>query len=77
MIHICIKVQIAVFDYRKKKKLSIEYCKSILNKDGYNYTDEQVEQIRDFLYLLADIQYQHFNMTEHEEESDSVHPGFD
>lgn len=41
----------------KKDKLSIEMCKKLLGKDAH-YTNEQVEKIRDFLYVLAEIQIQ-------------------
>ena len=37
--------------------LSIEECKKTLNKDGIIYTDEEVKEIREFLYILADIDY--------------------
>lgn len=37
--------------------MSIERCKKLLGKDA-RYTDEQVEKIRDFLYVLAEIQLQ-------------------
>ncbi len=40
--------------------LSIEECKKTLNKDGITYTDEQVKEIREFLYILADIDYRIF-----------------
>jgi hypothetical protein len=41
----------------KKDKLSIEKCRRLLGKDRH-YTDVQVEKIRDFLYELAEIQFQ-------------------
>ena len=40
--------------------LSIEECKKTLNKDGIVYTDEEVKEIREFLYILADIHYSLF-----------------
>jgi hypothetical protein len=39
------------------------------NGDGYNYTDEQVESIRDFLYLMAEIQLEHFESMESQEDN--------
>lgn len=36
--------------------LSIEHCKKILNKGKRKYTDEEVKQIREFLFLLAELQ---------------------
>lgn len=40
--------------------LSIAKCATILNNSEKKYTKEQVEQIRDFLYLLAEIDYQQY-----------------
>ena len=36
--------------------LSIEHCKKRLEKYGKKYTDEQVKEIREFLYQLAELQ---------------------
>ncbi len=35
--------------------ISIAESKKILNQNGFHYTDEEVEVIRDFLYKLAEI----------------------
>jgi hypothetical protein len=35
---------------------SLEKCKKILNEDGAKYSDMEVSQIRDFLYILAQIE---------------------
>ena len=35
--------------------LSINYCKNILNKGAKKYTDNEIEQIRELLYQLAEI----------------------
>lgn len=43
----------------KDRKISIEQCKKMLNKNGSNYTDEEVEKIRDFLYVLVHIEMEH------------------
>lgn len=40
--------------------LSIEECRKTLNKDGITYTDEEVKEIREFLYMLAEIDYKIF-----------------
>lgn len=42
----------------KENKLSIEKCRKLLGNNVY-YTDEQIEKIRDFLYVLGEIQLQH------------------
>ena len=36
--------------------LSIESCKEILNKNNYKLSNEDIKQVREFLYLLAEIQ---------------------
>ena len=36
--------------------LSLEKCKKILNNGKRKYTDEEVKQIREYLYLLAEFQ---------------------
>lgn len=43
-----------------KQKISIQECKKILNKQGENFSDEEVKSIRDFLYTLIEIDYFHF-----------------
>ena len=36
--------------------LNINYCKSILKKQDFNLTDEQVTELREYLYFLAKLQ---------------------
>ena len=36
--------------------LSIKHCKEVLNRNGMKLTDEEVKQVRDYLYTLAEIQ---------------------
>lgn len=36
--------------------LSIESCNEILNKNNYKLNNEEIKQVREFLYLLAEIQ---------------------
>ncbi len=36
--------------------LSIKRCQEILKKHGMNLTDEEVEQVREFLYKIGHIQ---------------------
>ena len=40
--------------------ISLSKCKSILQKDGSVYTDEQVIEIKNFLYKLAEMDYSIF-----------------
>ena len=35
--------------------LSFNECKKILNKNGEKYTDKQVQEINEFIDMLADI----------------------
>ena len=36
--------------------LSLERCKTILNEGGKNYNIEELKDIRDFLYTIAEIE---------------------
>lgn len=39
------------------KKLSIAYCKKILESKGKKYSDDEAEKIRDLLYKLGELDY--------------------
>ncbi|MFN8335708.1 MAG: hypothetical protein U0U09_11300 [Cyclobacteriaceae bacterium] len=39
------------------KKLSVAYCKKILESSGKKYSDEETEIIRDLLYKLGELDY--------------------
>jgi hypothetical protein len=39
------------------KKLSVTYCKKILESCGKKYSDEETEKIRDLLYKLGELDY--------------------
>lgn len=39
------------------KKLSVAYCKEILESSGKKYSDEETEKIRDLLYKLGELDY--------------------
>lgn len=36
--------------------LSLEQCRKILNSKGYKYNIEEIKQIRDFLYKIANLE---------------------
>ena len=36
--------------------ISLERCREILNKQDHKYSIEDIKEIRDYLYLLANIQ---------------------
>lgn len=59
----------------ESKKLSVDYCKKLLKKGGHNYADDQVKKIRDFMYILGEIDYHYFTkfLFQHEKKSDSLH----
>jgi hypothetical protein len=59
----------------EEKRFSIDKCKRVLNRNGNNYNDEQVRQIRDFLYFIAEMEYENFlNAVNHEKQSNPLHP---
>lgn len=39
------------------KKLSVAYCKKILDSSGKKYSNEETEKIRDLLYKLGELDY--------------------
>lgn len=40
------------------EKISLSKCKAVLESDGSKYTNEEVLEIREFLYMLAELDYQ-------------------
>ena len=46
-------------EFNEERKVSVEQLKKTLNKNGNNYNDQEVEKIREFLYLLAHIELEH------------------
>ncbi|HQX44923.1 MAG: hypothetical protein Q7W45_16775 [Bacteroidota bacterium] len=42
------------------EKISLSKCKSVLEKDGSKYSNEEVLEIREFLYKMADLDYEVF-----------------
>ena len=42
----------------KDEKLSIEFLKKRLEKNGRNYTDEEVKLLSDYFYMMAEIEMQ-------------------
>ena len=44
--------------------LSIERCKQILDEEGMKLNDEQIKEVREFLYAIANIEYKYKNMQE-------------
>lgn len=42
------------------EKISVSRFKAMIEKDGSKYTDEDVFEIREFLYMLAELDYEVF-----------------
>jgi len=36
--------------------LNLEVCKKVLNNGKRKYTDEEVKQLREYLYMVAELQ---------------------
>jgi hypothetical protein len=49
--------------------LSNEECKKILNRNGNNYTDDQIRKIRDLLWSLAQIEVKTLELNNSDENS--------
>ena len=49
------------------EKISLKKCKAILQKDGSVYTDEEVSQIREFLYKIANLEHEVYQKTKQKE----------
>jgi len=45
---------------RQIEKLSLAKCKTALNRGGVIYSDSEIIMIRDFLYRLAELDYEVF-----------------
>lgn len=43
-----------------KPQLSLQTCREILCKDGEQYTDEEINEIRALIICLVEIDYLHF-----------------
>lgn len=41
-------------------KMTLAECKSLLYESGVAYTDEEVEEIKEYVYVLAEIIYNHY-----------------
>ena len=47
--------------------ISTEKCKKILNRNGNKFSDNEIEQIRDFLWELAQIEVKNLEKQEIDE----------
>jgi len=53
-------------DTKKKEKdrMPLAECRKILNRNGNHFTDEEVIEINDFIFRLADIFIDHYEYPE-------------
>jgi len=49
------------------KKISLEKCREIMNKDGLHYTDKELLKVRDFLYRITEITSAHYERVKERE----------
>ncbi len=40
------------------EKISLKKCRATLERGALNYTDDEVLEIREFLYLIAELDYE-------------------
>jgi len=52
----------------KRPEMSIEECRKFLSKNGEEYTDEEITEIRNFLLNLLEIECKIYRMPEKKEE---------
>lgn len=46
---------VAMKTIKESERLSLTVCKKILNKNGNNYSDEEIIGIRNWLYFMSEI----------------------
>lgn len=47
--------------------LSIAECRKVLNVKTEQFTDDEISKLRDFLYLIAEIEVEHIQKLNNEE----------
>lgn len=57
--------------------MSIKECQKILEKDSKKYTYDEVKEIRDLLYNLANIDYESFSKTKSEIDNTDEYKGME
>ena len=55
--------------------LSNNECKRILNRNGNKFTDNEIEQIKDFLWDLAQIEVKNLEKSDSDEDSSNNEHG--
>ncbi len=59
-------------NYIEDRKLSLLECKKILNVDGIFYTDEEIIELRDWLYHLSEIVLDEIDREENEKQIEAI-----
>lgn len=56
-------------DRKEKRKMTLEECSKILSEEeGVAYTPEEVQSIRDYVYVLSEIIIQHYQREKQKQE---------
>ena len=58
------------------EKISLSRCKTVLENDCSIYTDDEVAQIREFLYKVAELEYEMFLKQKNLESNKSCNDDF-
>lgn len=54
-------------EQESRNRVDLKHCKAIMNRNGLEYTDEEILQIRDFLYKMAEMTILHYERVKDEE----------
>ena len=65
------KAERKIADTGERKMLSIDEIKHEFEQEGESYTDAELEKIRSYLYLLAQISYEHYQRNKRFREQDA------
>lgn len=57
--------------------LSIDECKKILNQGKTKYSEKEIQQIREFLYQVALIEFENYKKLKIDEQRNNLHKGID
>lgn len=55
--------------------ISLADCKKVITKDGRKISDVELEKMRAFLYLIAELDYQNCKIQIDERKSNTIYTG--